>query len=161
MKTITLLIISMASLFLVSCNTLTRIVKRDNMSAPKVVKLTAYTSSEKDHIKYGKKTAIGTTLKVNKSIATDWSEFPVNTVIKIEGHNYVVDDYGSALVAKTIPVIDIYKPSRREMNRFGAKHSYDVKVVKWGSFEQSAEILKSRLKYTHCRTMYNNIQSQL
>lgn len=126
-------------------------------------KLTAYTHTESDHKKYRKKTAAGTTLKVGKSIATDWSVFPVGTVLAINGKNYQVDDYGSALVKpdKAMPVIDIYKTSKYEMRKFGAKICDNVYVVKMGSYEESAEILKNRLKYKHCRVMYNRIQTQL
>lgn len=116
------------------------------------VKTTAYTHNEKDHVKYGRKTAIGTTLKPG-ICATDWSEFPVGTKLRINGVDYVVEDYGSALVGKDTPVVDIYKPTFTSMNNWGAK-LLDIEVLEWGDWEKSLKILKTRLKYKHCRKMY-------
>lgn len=126
-------------------------------------KTTAYTSSEKDHLKYKKKTASGKTLKNNHSIATDWSILPVNTIVKIDKQIYTVEDYGSALVKpkNDIPVIDIYLPSRTAMNRYGVHWHNNVEIVQWGSFEESLEILKDRLRYEHCRIMYKRIREKM
>ena len=123
------------------------------------VRTTAYTHSESDHIKYGRKTAIGTTLKSGIA-ATDWSVFPVDTVLLIGGKEYTVEDYGSALVGKEKPVVDIYTPSKRSMRQWGTRHFDDVKVIKWGCWETSKNILKDRLRYHHCRVMYNNIKNK-
>jgi len=120
---------------------------------------TAYTSNEKDHLKYGKKTATGSTLKKGV-IATDWSIFPVDTVLKIGDSKYTVKDYGSALVDKSRdgrPIVDIYTETRKEMNQWGVKYFDSVEVVSLGSFEKSANILKDRVKYRHCRSMYQRI----
>ncbi len=124
-------------------------------------KLTAYTHTESDHRKYKKQTATGSTLRQGV-IATDWSIFPVGSILEIQGHNYVVEDYGSALVKPigTKPVIDIYKPSKASMRKFGAQQS-EIKVVQWGSLEESAKILKDRIKFKHCREMYNRIQEKI
>lgn len=122
-----------------------------------LVKTTAYTHSEKDHIKYGKKTASGTTLQVGVC-ACDWSVFPLGTILKVNGLEYKVEDYGSALVNKKVPVVDIYKPTRSAMNKWGASH-IEIEVVKWGCFEESRDILESRLKHHHCKVMYDNITS--
>jgi hypothetical protein len=89
-------------------------------------------------------------------VATDWSVFPVGTKLKINGMLYTVEDYGSALVNKSVPVVDIYKPSFQKMNEWGAK-MMDIQVVEWGDWERSKNILSERLKYSHCRHMYNNI----
>lgn len=126
----------------------------------RVVRTTAYTCSEDDHIQYGSKNAIGTTLKYNnrvRSAAADWSFYPLGTVFKIKGmpHLYVVDDYGSALTGTG--TIDIYKPSREWMNSWG-RRNVEIAVVQWGSLERSAEILSGRTKFAHCRQMYVNIQ---
>lgn len=120
------------------------------------VKTTAYTHNERDHLQYGKKTAIGTTLR-GGVVATDWSVFPVGTKLKIDGSEYVVEDYGSALVGKVVPVVDVYRPSFVSMNKWGAKH-FEIEVLEWGSFKDSKDILSDRLKYKHCREMYNNIE---
>lgn len=133
---------------------------------PKLINIrtTAYCGvGEKDHKKYGNKTAIGTPLKRNKSIAADLSIFPIGTKLKIGDIVYEVDDYGSALVKHSakIPTIDIYKPTRSQMNKWGVKYFTNVEVVEWGSYERSAEILKDRLRYPHCRVMYHRIQQKL
>ena len=144
-----------------SCNTVKFMPKPKNVVEK--VRTTAYTHSEKDHIRYKKKTAIGTTLVQNKSAASDWSIFPVGTVLEINKVKYQIDDYGSALVKPlgVMPTVDIYQPSKRAMNRWGVKFFDSVKVVKWGDYQEAANILKHRLKYAHCRTMYSRIQSKI
>lgn len=111
------------------------------------VKTTAYTHSERDHLKFRKATAAGGSLKygTTRSAAADWSVYPVGTVFRIDGdqHLYEVDDYGSALVGTR--TIDLYKPSKASMNEWGARH-VDIHVVKWGSTSESLSILKPRAK---------------
>ena len=123
------------------------------------VKTTAYTHSESDHLKYGAKSATGDNLKYGRvrSAATDWSVYPVGTVFKIEGEPYLyeVDDYGSALVGTN--TIDLYKPSKSEMNEWGAK-KVNISVVKWGSFKESVEIMRPRTKYPHIQQMVKRIE---
>jgi 3D (Asp-Asp-Asp) domain-containing protein len=80
----------------------------------RVVRTTAYTCSEDDHLVYGSKNATGTHLRYSnrvRSAAADWSFYPVGTVFRIKGlpYLYVVDDYGSALTGTG--TVDIYKPS--------------------------------------------------
>lgn len=124
----------------------------------RLVRTTAYTHSEADHLKYRRMNAIGSTLRYGKirSAAADWSVYPVGTQFKIKGlpYTYVVDDYGSALVGTN--TVDLYKPSRSIMNRWGVR-KVEVQVVKWGSFKKSAQLLKGRIKYKHCRKMYHSI----
>ena len=126
----------------------------------KTVRTTAYTHNEKDHMKYGRTTAIGTRLKCGKicSAASDWSVFPVGTVFKIKGDDteYIVEDYGSALVGTT--TIDIYKPSLYAMNKWGTRH-VDIKIIKIGSYKKSLKILKGRTKYWHVRKMVKSLQA--
>lgn len=123
------------------------------------VRTTAYTHSESDHIVYGARTAVGTPLKYGmvRSAAADWSVFPVGTIFQIEGtpHIYQVDDYGSALVGTN--TIDIYQPSRSQMNAWGVKN-VNIRVLKWGSFSKSVAIMKERQGYGHVRNMVNRIQ---
>ena len=126
----------------------------------RVVRTTAYTCSECDHIQYGSNNAIGTPLKFSsrvRSAAADWSFYPLGTVFKIKGESqlYVIDDYGSALTGTG--TIDIYKPSRDWMNAWG-RRNVEIVVVQWGSLERSAEVLSKRTKFAHCRQMYVNIQ---
>lgn len=124
------------------------------------VKTTAYTHTESDHRKYGKKTATGEVLKYGtvRSAATDWSVYPVGTVFKIEGEPYMyqVDDYGSALVGTN--TIDLYKPSKGAMNAYGSK-KVNIQVVKWGSFSKSLTIMKPRAKYPHIKQMVERIET--
>jgi 3D (Asp-Asp-Asp) domain-containing protein len=121
------------------------------------VRTTSYTHNESDHLKYGRKTAIGTELKTGTA-AADWSIFPVGTILNIAGERFEISDYGSALVKTKgeIPVIDIYKKSFAEMNKWGVKF-LDIEVLKWGDFERSKEILSGRLKYKHCREMHERL----
>ena len=88
----------------------------------RIVRTTAYTCSEDDHLIYGSKNATGTKLRYNnrvRSAAADWSFYPVGTTFRIKGlpYLYVVDDYGSALTGTG--TIDIYKPSKDIMNLWG------------------------------------------
>ena len=123
------------------------------------VRTTAYTHTESDHIKYGAATATGDQLKYGnvRSAAADWSVYPVGTVFQIDGEpfTYEVDDYGSALVGTN--TIDIYKPSKSEMNTYGARN-VNIKVVKWGSFTKSLAIMKPRTKYPHIEKMVKRIE---
>ena len=124
------------------------------------VRTTAYTHSESDHLIYGRKTAIGTTLRYSKaytSAASDWSRYPVGTEFRIKGidRHYVIDDYGSALVGKD--TIDLYFPSKSAMNKWGAKH-VDIVITKHGDFERSKEILSQRTGWKHCRKMHASIE---
>jgi 3D (Asp-Asp-Asp) domain-containing protein len=126
----------------------------------RIVRTTAYTCSESDHLKYGAHNAVGTMLKYNdrvRSAAADWSFYPLGTVFKIKGrpYIYVVDDYGSALIGAG--TIDIYQPSGDMMNMWG-RRNVEISVLQWGSLERSAEILSKRMNYDHCRQMYANIQ---
>jgi len=128
----------------------------------RVVRTTAYTCSEADHIQYGSKNAAGTYLRYSdkvRSAAADWSFYPVGTVFRVKGlpQLYVIDDYGAALTGTG--TIDMYHPTRSMMNQWG-RRNVEISVVKWGSFERSAEILRDRVKYTHCRQMLSNIVRQ-
>lgn len=128
----------------------------------RVVRTTAYTCSEDDHIVYGSKNATGTALRYServRSAAADWSFYPVGTVFRVKGmpQLYVIDDYGSALTGTG--TIDMYQPSKELMNKWG-RRNVEISVVQWGSFQRSAEILSSRTKYEHCRRMLANITRQ-
>lgn len=140
----------------VSCGS-TRFTNAERIAG---VKTTAYTHTESDHRKYGKKTATGEVLKYGtvRSAATDWSVYPVGTVFKIEGEPYMyqVDDYGSALVGTN--TIDLYKPSKGAMNAYGSK-KVNIQVVKWGSFSKSLTIMKPRAKYPHIKQMVERIET--
>lgn len=128
----------------------------------RLVRTTAYTCSESDHLIYGSKNATGTPLRYSdrvRSAAADWSFYPVGTVFKISGlpYMYVVDDYGSALTGTG--TIDIYKPSKDVMNAWG-RRNVEITILQWGSFTRSAEILSQRTKFAHCSQMLANIVRQ-
>jgi len=128
----------------------------------RIVRTTAYTCSEDDHLVYGSQNATGTTLRYTdkvRSAAADWSFYPVGTTFKIKGlpYTYVVDDYGSALTGTG--TIDIYKPSKEIMNQWG-RRNVEITIIQWGSFTRSAEILAQRTSYSHCRSMLANIVRQ-
>jgi 3D (Asp-Asp-Asp) domain-containing protein len=128
----------------------------------RVVRTTAYTCSESDHLIYGSKNATGTPLRYTnrvRSAAADWSFYPVGTTFRIKGlpYLYVIDDYGSALTGTG--TIDIYKPNKDVMNLWG-RRNVEVTIVQWGSFNRSAEILSQRTKFDHCRQMLANIVRQ-
>jgi 3D (Asp-Asp-Asp) domain-containing protein len=128
----------------------------------RIVRTTAYTASEDDHLIYGSKNAAGTELRYNnrvRSAAADWSFYPVGTTFRIKGlpYLYVVDDYGSALTGTG--TIDIYKPNKDIMKLWGSRN-VELTVIQWGSFTRSAELLKQRDKYGHCRQMLSNIVRQ-
>lgn len=145
----------------VSCESSTNHAKTSKDVVP--IRTTAYTHNESDHLKYGRKTSTGKTLK-RGIIATDWSIFPVGTILSIGGNEYVVEDYGSALIkspSTKIPTVDIYTISKSEMNKWGVKFFDDVKIVEFGCYHKSLNILKDRLKYSHCRAMFNRIQEKL
>lgn len=128
----------------------------------RVVRTTAYTCSEDDHLIYGSKNATGTPLRYNdrvRSAAADWSFYPVGTTFRIKGlpYLYVVDDYGSALLGTG--TVDIYKPNKEIMNLW-ATRTVEMTVVQWGSMTRSAELLSKRTGHDHCRKMLANILRQ-
>ena len=146
-----------------SCSTTSDFTSKTSSSKSgskvRTVRTTAYCHLEADSLKYGKLNAVGTQLKYGKvrSAAADWSRYPVGTVFKIKGEPYLyeVDDYGSALVGTN--TIDLYKPNKTAMRAWGVRH-VPVEVLKWGSFEKSASILKDRTRYSHVRRMYHSVQ---
>jgi len=128
----------------------------------RVVRTTAYTHTEADHLIYGRKNAAGTTLRYSgqvRSAAADWSVYPVGTTFRIKGlpYLYVVDDYGSALVGTG--TVDLYKPSKEVMNAWG-RRNVELTIVRWGSQARSAEILKDRVHHAHCRQMFTSLVRQ-
>ena len=86
------------------------------------------------------------------SAASDWSRFPLGTRFRIvDTHEeYVIDDYGTALIGTN--TIDLYKPSRLEMKRWGVRH-VDIDILQWGSSEQSLKVLAPRKKHATVRRM--------
>lgn len=118
------------------------------------VRTTAYTHSESDHRKHGFRNALGLQLRSDqvKSAAADWSRWPAGTTFRIleTGELYRVDDYGWALAGTN--TIDLYKPTVREMNRWGVRR-VTIQNLQWGDPERSLRILKGRSKYRHVKRM--------
>ena len=128
----------------------------------RVVRTTAYTHSESDHISYGPRNAVGTRLKYTeqeRSAAADWSVYPLGTRFKIKGepYVYVVDDYGSALVGTG--TIDIYQPSKALMREWG-RRVVEIQIIQWGSSRLSMEKLAARRGYRHCARMHASLSEQ-
>ena len=127
----------------------------------KVVRTTAYTDSESGHRRYGVKNAIGSHLQsgIINSAAADWSRFPVGTRFRIVDTNqmFVIDDYGPALVGSD--TIDLYVPSRRLMDEWGAKR-VTIEVFEKGSYEKSLQVLEPRQANRCCKQMVQNIRKQ-
>lgn len=138
-------------------------VIQNSESKAMVVRTTAYSHTESDHKKYGKKSAIGKNLVYNpqfNSAAADWSEFPVGTKFKIKGYPkiYVIDDYGSALVGTK--TIDIYRPNKAGIKSWGVRY-VDIEIVEWGCYKTSLMVIKGRDRFSHIRRMKSGIQQKL
>lgn len=69
----------------------------------------------------------------------------------------MIDDYGTALVGTN--TIDLYKPSRLEMKRWGVRH-VDIDVLQWGSNEHSLKVLKPRAKHRMVKRMIVALQKK-
>ena len=125
------------------------------------VRTTAYTDTETDHRPYGNHTALGTTLssKGVKSAAADWSRWPAGTVFRIveTGETYQVDDYGWDLAGRN--TIDLYKPSRYEMNAWGMRH-VTIQILQWGDPNFSYHFLEPHASYPHIRRMLREFEGK-
>jgi hypothetical protein len=79
---------------------------------------------------------------------------------RFEGESYVyqVDNYGSALVGTK--TIDLYRRSKASLNQRCACNA-NIKVLKWGSFDQSLAIMKPRVGIKpHIRQMVSAIETR-
>lgn len=122
------------------------------------VRTTAYCRNEAGGVSHN---AIGGYLSGRHvmSAASDWSRFPLGTRFKIVGTNdeYVIDDYGWAMIGTN--TIDLYKPSRLEMRRWGVR-KVEIDVEQWGSDEQSLKVLEPRAKHGQIRRMIAAIKKR-
>jgi 3D (Asp-Asp-Asp) domain-containing protein len=125
------------------------------------VKTTAYSASVEDNGDNDGKNALGRPLKTGRvtSAAADWSRWPVGTRFRIveTGQEYIVDDYGSALVGTG--TIDLYKTSDSQVDRWGVRH-VTIEILEWGSPQKSLQILRERRGARHIREMVKALQSQ-
>ena len=122
------------------------------------VRTTAYTHFEGGS---GRHNALGEYLSGRHvmSAASDWSRYPLGTRFRITDTNeeYVIDDYGNALIGTD--TIDLYKPSRLEMKRWGVRH-VDIDILQWGSEEQSLKVLAPRCKHRCVRQMVTALEKK-
>ena len=123
----------------------------------KNVRTTAYSRGEDG----GRNNAVGQRLSTHKckSAASDWSRFPLGTRFRIVGSKdeYIIDDYGTALIGTN--TIDLYKPSKLEMKRWGVRH-VDIDILEWGSEEKSLQVLKPRAKHRTVKRMVVALQKK-
>jgi len=93
------------------------------------------------------------------SAASDWSRFPLGTRFRIVStrEEFIIDDYGTALVGTN--TIDLYKPSRLEMKRWGVRN-VDIDVLQWGSEEKSLQVLGPRMKHAQVKKMVASLQKK-
>ena len=126
------------------------------------VRTTAYTHTEGDHLRHGCQTCIGTTLRYDAvhSAAADWSRWPLGTTFRLldTGEVCEVDDIGWALAGRN--TIDLYKPSRGEMNGWGTR-TVNIEILRWGSDERSLALLRKRSKFRHAQRMAADLEKRI
>jgi len=106
------------------------------------VRTTAYTHTEPG----GSHSAVGTRLRFGSDVSSasaDWSWLPVGTRFRLveTGREYVVEDYGSALVGNK--TIDLYMPNVPMMQAWGVR-MVNVEILEWGSIPMSKILLQGR-----------------
>jgi 3D (Asp-Asp-Asp) domain-containing protein len=155
-KRLNLTLAGIVACFVVGCAT----KSKPNLAAKQRVhnvRTTAYTHSEGS----GCHNALDCRLSASHamSAASDWSRFPLGTRFQIADttEEYIIDDYGTALVGTD--TIDLYKPSRLDMQRWGVRH-VDIDVLEWGSDEQSLKLLAPRTKHRRVRQMVASLQQK-
>jgi 3D (Asp-Asp-Asp) domain-containing protein len=149
-KRLNFTLVAIAACFFASCATQPKLISAGSARRMQKVRTTAYTHSERG----GRHNALGFSLSGRRvmSAASDWSRFPLGTRFRVVGTNeeYMIDDYGTALVGTG--TIDLYKPTRLEMKRWGVRH-VDIDILQWGSEERSLKVLAPRAKHKSVRQM--------
>lgn len=109
--------------------------------------------------KRGKKRVVVVTKPQIGSAAADWSRWPAGTVFRLlsTGQVYRVEDYGWALAGRN--TIDLYMPSRRAMNNWGAREE-GIQILQWGDPNDSLRRLQGHQDYRHIRRMVLELQGQ-
>ena len=146
------------ALSLIGCATPKRQAKGNHAGQRLTVRTTAYTQTEAG----GSKNAIGGRLRFGGSeysAASDWSWLPLGTRFKLlsTGHEYVIEDYGSALVGKQ--TIDLFFPSRASVRGWGVRHE-EIEILEWGSEAMSLKLLAPRCKNGHVAVMVAQLKKQ-
>ena len=158
-KVIRFTVVACAACLLASCATNTTVTPARTVKSNRIqnVRTTAYTRTEKG----GHRNAVGMYLSGHHvmSAAADWSRFPFGTRFRIvqTKEEYVIDDYGSALIGTG--TIDLYKTTRLEMKRWGVR-SVDIDILEWGSDDESLKILGPRAKHSTVRQMIAGLQKK-
>jgi 3D (Asp-Asp-Asp) domain-containing protein len=164
-KSLNLTIALAASCFLVGCAEQSIVQKplaaveaaNSHLGRMSNVRTTAYTRKEKG----GVRNALGKYLSGHHvmSAAADWSVFPLGTRFRIcsTREEFIIDDYGTALVGTS--TIDLYKPTKLEMKRWGARN-VDIDILQWGSEEESLKILGPRAKHPTPSKMITALQKK-
>ena len=97
---------------------------------------------------------MGTRLRYDSvhSAAADWARWPAGTLFRIveTGEVCQVDDYGWALSGTN--TIDIYKPTRAEMNRWATRRVH-IEILQWGDPWRSYRLLKPVKRFRHVQRM--------
>jgi len=109
--------------------------------------------------KRGKKRVVVVTKPQIGSAAADWSRWPAGTVFRLlsTGQVYRVEDYGWALAGRN--TIDLYMPTRRAMNNWGAREE-GIQILQWGDPNESLRRLQAHQGYRHIRRMVFQLQGQ-
>jgi 3D (Asp-Asp-Asp) domain-containing protein len=91
------------------------------------------------------------------SAAADWSRWPAGTIFRLlsTGQVYRVEDYGWALAGRN--TIDLYMPSRKSMNSWGAR-AEGIQILRWGDPNESLRLLSGHQGYRHIRRMVLELQ---
>ena len=66
-----------------------------------------------------------------------------------------MDDYGWALAGRN--TIDLYMPSRKTMNSWGAREE-GIQILRWGDPNESLRLLQAHQGYRHIRRMVLELQ---
>lgn len=101
-------------------------VSRGAIERTITVEATAYCSCVKCCGKSDGITASGVKAQAGRTIAADTSLFPFGTRVRIDGHEYVVEDRGGAIKGYRI---DIYFDSHTEALQFG-RRKVEMEVLK-------------------------------
>ena len=122
------------------------------------VRTTAYTHTEAG----GSKNGVGGRLRFKsdtRSAAADWSWLPLGTRFRVVGEKqqYVIEDYGSALVGRQ--TIDMYMPNMKMVRAWGVKQ-LDIEILEWGSKSMSLKLLQDRQRKEHVRRMVAALRGQ-
>ena len=155
---------ALAAALLTGCATPRKLPPYEKPLAPapvQNVRTTAYTHTEADHRKYGRKSAAGTELRRGEvnSAAADWSRWPLGTKFHLveTGEVYEVDDYGWMLAGTN--TIDLYKPSKSRMNQWGVRR-VTIEILEWGDPRRSYAMLKPRAKHRHVKLMVRQLEDR-